>query len=207
MPMPGQSWLHSASSFLSMWDVMMAAMMLPSLLPVLWRFRRAARDTGETRRNVLTALVACGYFVVWTTFGMVLCLLGIAFGAVELQLPGLRRAAPMAIGGLAIMVALHQLSTSKAHHLACSRAVSCARGSAARAGAALLLGVRLGAHCVCDCGPVMALLLLFGAMDLRTMALVTVAITVERIAPAESQPAIGARGWLASPHWSQTRMS
>ena len=207
MPMPGQSWLNSASSFLGMWDVMMAAMMLPSLLPVLWRFRRATRGTGETRRDLLTALVACGYFTVWTTFGMVLYLLGIAFGAVKVQLPGLRPAAPVAIGGLALMVALHQLSASKAHHLACFRVVACARGSTARAGAALLLGVRLGAHCVCDCGPLMALLLVFGAMDVQAMALVTVAITVERLAPAASQSAIGARGSLASPHGSRTRMS
>ncbi|MEO6211935.1 MAG: DUF2182 domain-containing protein [Gemmatimonadaceae bacterium] len=190
-----------------MWDVMMAAMMLPSLLPVLWRFRRAARGTGETRRDVLTALVVCGYFGVWTAFGMVLYLLGVALGAVELQLPALRRAASMAIGGLAIFVALHQLSTSKAHHLACFRAVSRARGSTARASAALLLGVRLGAYCVCDCGAVMALLLVFGVMDLRAMALVTVAITVERLAPAESPSAIGASGSRASPHWSRTRMS
>ena len=37
MPMPGQTW--SGVSFLGMWVVMMMAMMLPSLLPALWRYR------------------------------------------------------------------------------------------------------------------------------------------------------------------------
>lgn len=207
MPMTGQSWLNSASSFLGMWDVMMAAMMLPSLLPILWRMRKAARDTGETRRDDLIALVACGYFVVWTMFGTVLYLLGIAFGAVAMQLPVLRRAAPILIAGLAMLVALHQLSPSKADHLACFRAASLARGSPARAGAAFLLGAQLGIQCVCDCGPVMALFLIFGVMDVRAMALVTVAITAERLALAESRPTIDARGSLASPHWSRTPMS
>src|SRR5512135_598940 len=41
MRMPGQTWPGAAASFLGMWIVMMAAMMLPSLLPVLWRYRRA----------------------------------------------------------------------------------------------------------------------------------------------------------------------
>ena len=33
----GQTWLGAAASFLGMWIVMMAAMMLPSLVPMLWR--------------------------------------------------------------------------------------------------------------------------------------------------------------------------
>jgi predicted metal-binding membrane protein len=41
MRMPGQTWLGAAASFLGMWVVMMVAMMLPSLVPVLWRYREA----------------------------------------------------------------------------------------------------------------------------------------------------------------------
>src|SRR6266404_10001574 len=47
MRMPGQTWLGAAASFLGMWVVMMVAMMLPSLVPMLWRYRRAARRTTE----------------------------------------------------------------------------------------------------------------------------------------------------------------
>jgi predicted metal-binding membrane protein len=71
MPMCGQTWPGAAASFLGMWVVMMAAMMLPSLVPKLWRYRQAVGGTGETRLAGLTALVGAGYFLVWTVFGMI----------------------------------------------------------------------------------------------------------------------------------------
>ena len=45
-------------------------------------------------------------------------------------------------------------------------------------------GLRLGLHCACCCAGLTAILLVIGVMDLRVMAVVTVAITVERLAPA-----------------------
>jgi len=65
MRMPGQSWPVTAVSFLGMWIVMMVAMMLPSLVPMLWRYREAVGMKGETRLGRLTALVGVGYFLVW----------------------------------------------------------------------------------------------------------------------------------------------
>jgi len=62
MRMPGQTWPGAAASFLGMWLVMMAAMMLPSLLPMLWRYRLAVGGAGEARLGRLTALVGLAYF-------------------------------------------------------------------------------------------------------------------------------------------------
>src|SRR5262245_64151527 len=70
MRMPGQTWPVAAASFLGMWVVMMVAMMLPSLVPMLQRYRRAVGPRGETRLGPLTALVGAGYFFVWTVFGL-----------------------------------------------------------------------------------------------------------------------------------------
>jgi predicted metal-binding membrane protein len=47
--MPGQTWPRAAASLLGMWVVMMVAMMLPSLVPMLWRYRQAVGRPGETR--------------------------------------------------------------------------------------------------------------------------------------------------------------
>src|SRR5207237_2726959 len=66
MRMPGQTWPGAAASFLGMWAVMMVAMMLPSLAPMLWRYRQAVGSTGETRLGLLTVLVGVGYSFVWT---------------------------------------------------------------------------------------------------------------------------------------------
>ena len=48
MRMPGQTWLGAAASFLGMWIVMMVAMMLPSLVSMLWRYRQAVDGTVGT---------------------------------------------------------------------------------------------------------------------------------------------------------------
>src|SRR5881409_315256 len=98
MRMPGQTWPGTAASFLGMWVVMMVAMMLPSLVPMLWRYRQAVGRTGETRLGRLTALVGVGYFFVWTVFGMAAFPLGVALAAVEMQQPALARAVPIAVG-------------------------------------------------------------------------------------------------------------
>src|SRR5687767_8963513 len=92
--MPGQTWPGAAASFLGVWVVMMMAMMLPSLVPMLLRYRQAVGRTGETRLGRLTALVGVGYFFVWTVFGMAAFPLGVALVALEMQLPALARAVP-----------------------------------------------------------------------------------------------------------------
>jgi predicted metal-binding membrane protein len=65
--------------------VMMVAMMLPSLVPMLWRYRHAVGRRGETRLGRLTALVGVGYFFVWTAFGMAAFPLGAALAGRRLQ--------------------------------------------------------------------------------------------------------------------------
>src|SRR2546428_1458752 len=104
MPMSGHTWLGAAASFLAMWVVMMVAMMLPSLVATLWRYRQAGLGW-------LTTLVGVAYFVVWTVFGMAVFPLGIA----------LARAVPIAIGVVVLMAGFFQVTAWKAHHLACCR--------------------------------------------------------------------------------------
>src|SRR6266581_2641312 len=113
----GQTW-SAAASFLGMWVVMMVAMMLPSLVPMLWRYRQAVGSTGETRLGRLTALVGMGYFFVWTVFGMAVFPLGVALTAVEIQHPALARNVPIAIGMVVLMAGAFQFTAWKARHLA-----------------------------------------------------------------------------------------
>src|SRR5215203_2089912 len=53
MRMPGQTWPGAAASFLAMWAVMMVAMMLPSLVPVLRRYRRVVDRMGDAHMGWL----------------------------------------------------------------------------------------------------------------------------------------------------------
>ena len=185
MRMPGQTWPGAAASFLGRWDAMVAAMMSPSLVPMLWRYRRAVGSTGEARLVWLTALVGAGYFFVWTVFGMAIFPLGVALATIEMQLPALARAVPIAVGAVVLIAGAFQFSAWKAHHLACCReAPGHGRALPADAGTAWQHGLRLGFHCGYGCGGLTAILLGLGVMDLRVMVVVTAAITVERLAPA-----------------------
>jgi len=185
MRMPGETWPAATASFLGMWIVMMLAMMLPSLVPTLRRYRQAAASTGETRLGRLTALVGAGYFFVWALLGMAVFPLGLALAEVLMQHPMLGRAVPIAAGLLVLTAGALQFTKWKAHHLACCRKVpACGRTLLADAATAWRYGLRLGLHCSQCCAGLIAILLVVGVMDLRAMALVATAITVERLAPA-----------------------
>jgi predicted metal-binding membrane protein len=185
MPMCGETWLGAATSFLSMWVVMMVAMMLPSLIPMLGRYRQAVGRAGETRLGLLTAVVGAGYFFVWAVLGMAVFGLGAALAEIALRQPELARALPVA-GGLVVLLAGGlQFTVWKARRLACCReAPGIGRSLPATIQAALRHGLRLGLHCSYSCGGLMAILVVLGVMDLGVMVLVTAAITIERLAPA-----------------------
>jgi predicted metal-binding membrane protein len=185
MRMPGQTWSGAAASFLGMWLVMMVAMMLPSLVPMLSRYRQAVGSRGEKRLGRLTALVGAGYFLVWSVFGIAAFPLGAALAAIEMQLPALARTVPTALGVVVVIGGALQFTSWKAHHLACCReAPGRGRTLPADAGTAWRHGLRLGLHCSYCCAGLTAILLVIGVMELRAMAVVAAAITLERLAPA-----------------------
>lgn len=185
MQMPGQTWLGTGASFLAMWVVMMVSMMLPCLIPTLWRYRQVVGGTGETNLGWLTVLVGVGYFFVWTVFGIVIFPVGVALAELEMQRATLARAVPVVAAVVVLIAGAFQFTRWKACHLACCRELS-GRGCTlqADAGTSWRYGLHLGLHCCYCCAGLMTILLVMGVMDLRTMAAVTVAITAERLAPA-----------------------
>ena len=186
MRMPGQTWLTAAASFLGMWILMMVAMMLPSLVSVLWRYRDAVPKSHETHRGRLTALAGVSYFFIWAVVGVLLFPVGVTLAALLMQQPSFARAVPIAISVIVFVAGTLQFTAWKAHCLACCRESAPGRGRepAAGAGAAWRYGIRLGLDCVQCCANLMVILLVIGVMDLRAMAVVGSAITVERLAPA-----------------------
>jgi predicted metal-binding membrane protein len=195
MRMPGQTWAGVAMSFLAMWIVMTAAMMLPSLVPTLWRYRQAAREAGR-RRDWLTTLVAGGYFFVWTLVGATLFPFGVAIAAIEMRAPSLAHVVPMAGSVVIVIAGVLQLSAWKARRLAF---FSERHTVSARAAAAWRHGLSLGLHCAYSCAPLMAIVFVIGIMDIRAMAVATLAITVERLPPSGARVAraIGGIGLAA----------
>ena len=184
MRMPDQTWLGAAAMFLAMWIVMMVAMMLPSLVPMLWRYRLAVAAMGGMRLELLTAIVGVGYFIVWTVFGMAAYPLGVALAELEMQQEAVSRAVPIAMGVVVLIAGAFQFTAWKEGHLACCREMPMPGSTLpADASTALRHGLTLGLHCSRCCAGQMVVLLFVGVMDLRAMAAVAAAITVERLAP------------------------
>jgi predicted metal-binding membrane protein len=184
--MPGQDWSGAALSFLGMWVVMMISMMMPSLLPMLLKYRKSivTKSNGSVPVDWLSMLVGAGYFFVWTVFGIAVFPLGVALTTAEMQSPALSRAVPVVVGIVVLSAGLLQFTRWKSYQLACCRpAEVCNRIISVNAGKAWLQGMRYGLHCIQCCFGLMIILLVIGVMDLRMMAVVTVAITAERLAP------------------------
>ena len=185
MRMPGQTWPGAAASFLGMWMAMMAAMMMPSLTSMLWRYRQAVAGTGTARSGWLTAQVGLAYFLMWTLLGLAVFFAGVVLAGASMQRPALAHAIPFLAAATVLVAGLVQFSAWKARRLACCR-MTPGHGRAARAdaGTAWRHGVRLGFECIRCCANHTAVLLVVGVMDLRAMAFVSAAITAERLAPA-----------------------
>ncbi|WP_250516068.1 DUF2182 domain-containing protein [Caballeronia sp. INDeC2] len=165
-PMCGRTWLRAAAAFIGMWIAMMTAMMLPSFAPLLWRYRAA-----DVRRSWR---MTAGYAFVWTMTGVAAFVLGAIFTEVVTRAPVIARCVPFASGAVVSMAGMLHCSTWRARLLArCHDMRSAWRD-----------GVRLGLHCVYCCAGLTATLFVFGVMDLLAMALVTLAITAERLLPS-----------------------
>ena len=116
MPMPGQPWFASAASFMGMWLLMMAAMMLPSIAPVLAGYGRSLWGPDERRWDGLAAMMGAGYFLLWA--------------AAEMRWAALARNVPLATGIVVVIAGCYQLTAWKARQLGCCRVMmGCGRGS------------------------------------------------------------------------------
>jgi predicted metal-binding membrane protein len=158
---------------------MMVAMMLPSVAPTVWRYQRHVRAAGRT------TLFVMGYASVWIAFGLALLAMSGGLSPTGMASAASPPHAPWAIGALMLGVGTVQRSRWKAKillrcHPACvaARAVPSSRMIAWRD------GLRLGVACALSCAAPMAVLLVTGLMDTRMMAVVTAAITLERVTPA-----------------------
>ena len=182
MRMPDQSWSGMAMAFIGMWVVMMMAMMLPAMAPMVMRYRVALG--GTARRGGLTLRVIAGYFLVWATAGLLVFTPGVLLGDLMMQVPVVSRAVPL-VSAVVIMVAgAVQLSEWKARRLqACCEAPGRRGTLLANGREAWRHGIDLGLRCIVCCAPLTVVLFVMGVMDLRSMLLVSVAITFERLSP------------------------
>lgn len=167
-------------AFLGAWVAMMAAMMLPAVLPVVRLYGRAA-----ARGTVAPVVVfGAGYLLVWAAVGVPAFL---AWDALRAPLADGSPWAGRVAGTVAVVAAGYQLTPLKALCLRHCRSplaffLQHAK-NLARPSGAIVAGTRHGLYCLGCCWLLMATLIAFGAMHLGLMVALAVLILLEKDAP------------------------
>jgi predicted metal-binding membrane protein len=173
--------LVGAALFQVTWIVMMAAMMLPSLVPFTIGVGRLMRAGGGGRPG--TALLTLGYFAVWVATGAVAYLV---WGGLEKLAVGSPADAARAGSAVLFGAAIYQLTPLKRVCLRHCRSPSLLlmqhgpQAVASRFGATRA-GLEHGLYCLGCCWALMAVLLALGVMSLVWMGLVAAVIAVEKV--------------------------
>lgn len=182
LAMCGRNAPAQLAAWLGMWSTMMVVMMLPAVAPNLWRYRCAAAHAGASRPIALAACVGGGYLLVWIGLGAVISVMGTAMATGLLERPTLARATPLAMGAVLMLAGALQCTAWKARQLTrCRQWPTGADAAPTCFGRAWRCGLSLGRQCSASCAGLTAVLLVGGVMDLRVMAVVTAAITAERL--------------------------
>lgn len=165
----------------AMWAIMMAAMMLPTMVPTLRAYEDLIHSADGTTAGWLGVLA--GYSVAWVGFAAVITAVQLALlfgGAIDML--GIARSTLMS-GGLLIAVGLFQFTRVKeACHGVCHSPMTYFLGRW-RTGfsGGLLMGLGMGAFCVGCCWGFMALGFVGGVMSLLWMGLATLFMVLEKL--------------------------
>jgi predicted metal-binding membrane protein len=184
---PGME-LGGLGFYVTVWVVMMAAMMFPSVAPTVVmydRLRVGHRVRGKGAPADATALFVLGYLLVWTVVGL------LAYGLLEigrsLEIEALAwdEAGRWITAGVLVAAAAYELTPLKEACLVRCRSPMmflAERWRNGRAGA-LRLGVAHGAWCAGCCWALMAALFAVGVMSLGWMAVIAAFIAGEKLLP------------------------
>jgi predicted metal-binding membrane protein len=191
-----QTW--SAADLLAlfvMWGAMMAAMMLPSALPMLVLFATVGRQRRMRASPAVPVVVfAAGYLVVWLAFSVGAALTQAALHRASLLSPAMVSATPAFSAMVLIAAGVYQWLPIKSICLGRCRSVLGFISTEWRDGhtGALVMGARHGVFCLGCCWALMALLFVGGVMNLLCIAAISALVLAEKAAPGGRWIARGA---------------
>ncbi len=179
--------LGSLEAFATGWVVMMAAMMLPSALPLVHEFAR--RSQGRRRWQAATVVLAATYLSVWLVVGLA-CYFGLHAFPVPRANQGLAGGLALALAGLYALTPLKNVSEARCREL-CSLhgplPFNLVRS-------AMVVGARYALSCVgCSTGLMVAMVMI-GMSNLGWVVILAGMVLVYKLGPAPSMQ----RRWLLS---------
>jgi predicted metal-binding membrane protein len=179
--------LGSFGWFAGVWAVMMAAMMLPSLIPMAGAHAAQARagSPDVTPQSLMrTTLFTFGYLLTWVLVGVVAWLAFEAVRSLDLSFLGWDAGGRYVAGAVIAGAAVYELTPLKR---------TCLRHCRDRdllvadwrdgAGGALRMGLDQGAYCVGSSWALMAALFALGVMSITWMIVIAALIVLEKLLP------------------------
>lgn len=188
MGMDGSGAAHAALPALRypaiffMWWTMMVAMMLPSASPTILLYMRGTQHSGM--RPAAGSFLA-GYLSAWGIFSLVAAVLQPALETNGRLSPLMASQDRLLSGMILIAAGFYQLTPLKNLCLRHCRNPASFLSQNFRPGAlgALRMGAKHGTYCVGCCWPLMVLLFVGGVMNLLWIAVLTLIVATEKLAP------------------------
>lgn len=185
----------SLGAFLVAWAAMMAAMMLPAVLPVVRLYGRAA----TAGRAAPLPFFVGGYLALWIATGLPAYL---AWQALEAPLASGEVWAGRLAGATLLVAAVWQLTPLKSLCLRhCRSPISFFLrhgGGIGRPRGALRMGLSHGGFCLGCCWALFAVLVAVGTMNIAWMVGLATLIVLERTAPGGERIALAGAAGLAA---------
>lgn len=171
-----------------MWAVMMAAMMLPSAMPMILAYARICQQR-EQIMHPFVSLFTAAYLLIWLVFSVALTLL-------QWQMHGLHFLSPMMdnrnetmAAVIFIMAGIYQWLPVKNFFLQNCRSPVGFLLTEWHKGAtgSFYMGLKHGSMCLGCCWAQMMIMFAVGIMNLPAMILITLLVLVEKVLPVYQQ--------------------
>lgn len=186
MPMPHRPLAADLLFATVMWSVMMVAMMVPTALRAISVFASLTARRGPARSvPAAVALFVGGYVLAWVGYALLAAAGQAALARTALLTPMVQSASIWLSASILLAAGAFQFTALKDHCLSKCRtplAFFLAEWRDGMSGA-VRLGLRHGGYCVVCCWALMAVMFVVGAMNLLWMAVLTLGMLVEKLAP------------------------
>src|SRR4029453_16024942 len=166
-------------AYLVAWTIMMAAMMLPSALPLIGLYAATQRIASRRGRVVAVALFTSTYLALWALTGVPIYLGSVALGALT------QKALAYGVAGTLVVAGLFQISPLKQRCLRHCRSPLGFLFGHWRPGwrGGLAMGWAHALYCLGCSWALMVVLVVGGAMGLPWVLLVAAVVAAEKLVP------------------------
>ena len=172
--------------YLGVWVTMMAAMMLPSVAPMVLLFDKVSAERARRGRAVVpTWIFASSYFAVWTLYGLAAYGVYRVVRSLHLGFLDWDRGGPYVVAALLVFAGAYELTPLKTVCLRhCRSPMHFVLGGWRNGiGGAFRMGAEHGAYCVGCCWGLMVVFFGLGVMSIAWMAVVAALIFTQKILP------------------------